>query len=90
MTDVAGIFENLKLAIVASDPDFKIIYANPMCSKLFKKTNNIDELVGRNLRECHKPETMEKLEEGFHPGRISAIEWLDCQPRRDFRPSPPP
>ena len=62
MTDVAKMFESTELPIMASDPDFNIIYSNAKCSEIFRKSMKIEELVGLNMRACHNPETMEKLE----------------------------
>ncbi len=61
MVDVAKMFETLNAAVMTSDTNFKIIYANDKCRKRFKKAWNIENLVGTDMADCHKPETMEKL-----------------------------
>jgi PAS domain S-box-containing protein len=61
MNAVEKMFENLNTAIVASDTEFNTIYANPRCKQLFKDLLKIEDFVGKNMVECHKPETMVKL-----------------------------
>ena len=61
MIDVVKMFETLNTAVMASDTNFKIIYANDKCRKMYKKSSNIENLVGTDMADCHKPETMEKL-----------------------------
>ena len=62
MTDVAKMFENINVAIVASDKNFKVIYQNEKCRELFQQVFNRANYVGSDLSECHKPETAEKVE----------------------------
>ena len=57
-----SIFDHLETGIVASDPEFNVLYANPKCLHLFKTLLNMEYFVGKNMRACHKPETMVKLE----------------------------
>jgi len=59
MTDIAKMFETLNTAVLASDVDFKVIYANKKCKEMFKVFFDIENLVGSHLADCHKPETME-------------------------------
>jgi transcriptional regulator with PAS, ATPase and Fis domain len=61
MADIEKMFDNLEVAIVASDPDFNVIYANERGKKVFKELLNEENFVGKNMSECHKPETMDKL-----------------------------
>ena len=61
MVDVAKIFKILNTAVMMSDTNFKIIYANDKCRKMFKRSSNIENLVGMDMTDCHKPETMERL-----------------------------
>lgn len=61
MADIEKMFDNVEVAIVASDPDFNVIYANERGKKVFKALLNEEGFVGKNMSECHKPETMEKL-----------------------------
>lgn len=59
--DVTAMINNLKVAMVASDADFNIIYVNKRGEEIFKQLLNAEDLVGKNMAGCHKPETMEKL-----------------------------
>ena len=59
--DVKAITDGLQVAMVVSDADFNIIYANKRGEEVFKALLNVDDLVGRNMTGCHKPETIEKL-----------------------------
>jgi len=67
--EVERMFANLKVAAIASDPDFNIIYINKRGEELFKAVMNAENLVGTNMRACHKPETNEKLENLFQEYR---------------------
>ncbi|HTY20003.1 MAG TPA: PAS domain-containing protein [Geobacteraceae bacterium] len=67
--EVERMFANLKVAAIASDPDFNIIYINKRGEELFKAVMNAENLVGTNMRDCHKPETNEKLENLFQEYR---------------------
>lgn len=59
--DVEKMFHNVRVAIVASDADFNVIYANERCKEVFKSLLQMENFVGTNMSQCHKPETMEKL-----------------------------
>jgi PAS domain S-box-containing protein len=61
MADVAKMFETLNIAVMASDTNFKIIYANDKCRERFKISLSIENLVGMDMADCHKPETMDKI-----------------------------
>lgn len=61
MTDLNKIFDNVKVAIVASDPDLNVTYANERCKEVFKALLNQEDFVGKNMRDCHQPETIEKI-----------------------------
>jgi PAS domain-containing protein len=61
MTDMAKIIENLDAATLACDADFKILYANEKCKKMFKASLAAVDFVGNHMADCHKPETMDKL-----------------------------
>jgi PAS domain S-box-containing protein len=61
MIDMAKIMENLNAATLACDADFKIIYANEKCKKMFKASLQAVDFVGNNMADCHKPETIDKL-----------------------------
>jgi hypothetical protein len=60
--DVKKMLDNLKVAAIASDPGFNVIYINRRGEELFKALLNAENLVGTNMRSCHKPETVGKLE----------------------------
>ena len=60
MADLNKIFDNVKVAIVVSDPDCNVTYANERCKEIFKALLNQEDFVGKNMKECHKPETMVK------------------------------
>lgn len=53
--------DKLNTAVVACDPEFNVIYANPKCKQVFKALLNVENFVGTPMADCHKPETMEKL-----------------------------
>jgi PAS domain S-box-containing protein len=61
MTDLKKMFDKVKVAIVASDPDLNVIYANERCKEVFKALLNQEDFVGKNMRECHQAETIEKI-----------------------------
>lgn len=65
MTDVAKVIENLGIALVVADAEGKVTYANEKCKQLFKELLDAENFVGRNMNECHKPETAEKLDKPF-------------------------
>lgn len=69
MVDLAKMFDSVEVAIVASDPDFKIIYMNNRAKKLFKEQFNKENLVGTSMTKCHKPKTMEKITKLFQEFR---------------------
>ena len=61
MTAHAKMLDNLNTAVVVSDANFNVLYANRKCKQLFKDLLNMQDFVGNNMVSCHKPETMEKL-----------------------------
>jgi PAS domain S-box-containing protein len=69
MIDLEQMFDRVEVTIVASDPDFNIIYMNARAKKLFKEQYNRENLVGTNMTECHQPETMEKIRKLFQEFR---------------------
>ena len=62
MGSLEQMIENLNAAVVACDADFKITYANPRCREVFKVAMETEDFVGKHMADCHKPETMKKLE----------------------------
>ncbi len=62
MVTVEQMFENLNTAVVACDANFKVTYANPKFLGMSKAKSQMENLVGNHMADCHKPETMEKLE----------------------------
>jgi len=69
MIDLVKMFDTVEVAIVASDADLNIVYANARCTKIFKGQSNQESLVGRSLTECHKPATVDKIRKIFHQFR---------------------
>ena len=61
MADMGKIIGKLNTATVACDADFKIIYANEKCKKAFKASLQVEDFVGNNMADYHKPETIDKL-----------------------------
>lgn len=59
--DLQSMVDSLKVGLTATDANFKITYINERGKELFKALLNADDLVGKNVQECHKPETKEKL-----------------------------
>jgi hypothetical protein len=58
-------FENIEVAILASDAHFKVIYQNKKCRQLFKKELNRADYIGVDLSECHKTKGTEKIKGYF-------------------------
>jgi len=69
MIDLVKMFDTVEVAIVASDTDLNIVYANARSKKMFKDQLNQGSLLGRSLTECHKPATIEKIKELFQEFR---------------------
>jgi nitrogen-specific signal transduction histidine kinase len=67
--DAAKMLDNLNTAVVWCDAEFNVIDANPKCKLLFKELLNMENFVGRNMAECHMPETMTKLKSLFQEYR---------------------
>ncbi len=61
MTDTCQVWENLNTALIVSDPQFNVTYANQRAHELFAELKIAGLEVGKNMAGCHKPETMEKL-----------------------------
>ena len=61
MCDVNKAWENLNTAVVVSDSDFNVIFANKRAYDLFDELKITGLEVGKNMAACHLPETMEKL-----------------------------
>jgi transcriptional regulator with PAS, ATPase and Fis domain len=77
MSDITKMFDNLNTAVVASDANFKVTYANPKCKALFKELLNMEDFVGNPMADCHKPETMEKL-------KVLYKEYADKERKLDY------
>jgi transcriptional regulator with PAS, ATPase and Fis domain len=52
--------EDLGVAVTVSDTDGKIVYLNRKSAAVFSKYGG-SELEGRNLKDCHKPDSWEKI-----------------------------
>jgi hypothetical protein len=61
MSDATNVWDNLNTAVVVSDPDFNVTYANQRAYDLFDELKIPGLKVGKNMAACHKPETMVKL-----------------------------
>lgn len=49
-------------AVVICNLEHEIIYMNPAAVRSYEKRGG-DKLIGRNLLECHNPESVEKIKE---------------------------
>lgn len=54
--------DEFRVAVTVADKDGRILYMNKKSASTFIK-NGGHELVGSNLRDCHKPESWEKIKE---------------------------
>ena len=61
MDNVNKTWDNLSTAVVVSDPDFNVTYANQRAYEIFGELKIPGLEVGKNMAGCHKPETMQKL-----------------------------
>ncbi|MRR58119.1 MAG: hypothetical protein EG824_07905 [Deltaproteobacteria bacterium] len=61
MGDVNKVWDNLNTAVVVSDPEFNVTYANQRAYALFDELKIAGLEVGKNMADCHKPETMVKM-----------------------------
>lgn len=59
--DIKSMVDGLKVGLTVADANFKITYINERGRELFKALLKAEDLVGKNIQECHKPETQEKL-----------------------------
>jgi len=60
MKDIKAVLDKAEVATVVSDADFRMIYINEKGRQLFKMMKR-ETSFGKDLNECHQPETMEKL-----------------------------
>ncbi len=63
MSDITSVWDNLNTAVIVSDPDFNVTYANQRAYELFDELEIAGLKVGSNMAGCHKPETMVKLKD---------------------------
>lgn len=61
MCDVSKVWTNLNTAVIVSDPDFNVTYANKRAYSLFEELKIAGLEVGKNMAACHQVATMEKL-----------------------------
>ena len=61
MCDVTKVWENLNTALIVSDPDFNVTYANQRAYTLFEELKIAGLEVGKNMAACHQVATMGKL-----------------------------
>ncbi|WP_031479239.1 PAS domain-containing protein [Maridesulfovibrio frigidus] len=67
------VWDNLNTAVVISDPDFNVTYANKRAFDLFDELKIPGLAIGSNMHSCHKPETMvilKKLYQDFADKKI--------------------
>ena len=76
MADLNKIFDNVNVATVASDPDLNVKYANKRCKEVFKALLNQEDFVGKKMRECHQPETIEKISALYEEYRQKKKHWI--------------
>jgi PAS domain S-box-containing protein len=62
-------FDGLKVGMIASDTNLNITYINKRGEELFKSLLNAEDLVGKNMAGCHKPETIEMLKDLYQEYR---------------------
>ena len=65
MPDRKYLLDRLGAAVVATDADGIIVYLNRAGEDLFAKYGPPESLLGRNLADCHKPETMIRIKEMY-------------------------
>lgn len=61
MIDMSNTWENLNTALIVSDPDFNVTYANQRAYSLFDELKIAGLEVGKNMASCHQAATMVKL-----------------------------
>lgn len=61
MSDETHMWDNLNTAVVVSNPDFIVTYANKRCYEIFDALKIPGLKVGADMTGCHKPETVEKM-----------------------------
>ncbi|ABA90108.1 hypothetical protein Pcar_2873 [Syntrophotalea carbinolica DSM 2380] len=61
MKDASKAWDNLNTAVIVSDPEFNVTYANQRAYELFNELDISGLEVGKNMAFCHQPETMDKL-----------------------------
>ncbi|HWP69050.1 MAG TPA: hypothetical protein VN437_07070 [Rectinemataceae bacterium] len=65
---LAEILEAVEAAITVCDVDLTVLYMNEKAAKNFG-ANGVLDLVGSNLADCHKPESVEKIGRIFASGQ---------------------
>jgi transcriptional regulator with PAS, ATPase and Fis domain len=58
---IAKMIDNLNTAVVACDADLKFTYANSKFKQMSKKLISNEDIVGKQMADCHKAETMDKI-----------------------------
>jgi PAS domain S-box-containing protein len=61
MDTIINMFKHMNASIVASDADYKVIYQNEKCRKLFGQVFGTSDYIGKSLHELHKPEISEMI-----------------------------
>jgi transcriptional regulator with PAS, ATPase and Fis domain len=65
MSQITQMFEQLNMAILASDANFKVIYQNEKCKQLFEKEFGKADYLGSDIAECHPAEATKKVKNYF-------------------------
>jgi transcriptional regulator with PAS, ATPase and Fis domain len=63
--------DDLNVAVTVSDNEGNILYMNNKSSKTFAKYGG-ESLIGKNLRDCHKPESWKKIAGMIENGETNA------------------
>ena len=66
--DKADWMEEFPGAITITDVDGKIIFLNRQAALVFKQEGGMS-LLGKNIRNCHRPESREKIRQILETGR---------------------
>ena len=62
-----SIIDQDRAAVVICNPEHEIIYMNPAAVLSYEKWGG-DKLIGRNLLDCHNPESVEQIKK--------VVEWF--------------
>lgn len=63
--NIEKMFNNVNVAILAADENFKVIYQNDKCRKIFEQVFERSDFIGASIHECHSPTTTEKVKQYY-------------------------